>query len=219
MNATTTRRALLAGAPVAALAAIAAAPAPALASPAEVSPNVAAAIRAHGAALARVNAFRNIHTPIEEAWFAASKAIPHVTTKNSYLNTEGEERRATTEPTSLGMARSILRDFDAGTLYQSQHDTDFIATMREVVEAGAERDAEAGRIKAALGYEAADARLEELGNEEIEALGDLLQVPAQSFLDLIAKVELIHAEEAWGFRDAAEQIVADLRRLAAMREA
>jgi len=206
-----TRRAII-GAIVLAAPATAVAAIPA-SSDAGVSPALAAAIRAYGQSKARLEAFRKVHNPIEEAWFAASKALPHITTQSSYINMEGEVRQATTEPTSLGLARSVLRDFEAGTYYQDPETADFVVTMREAVAAGDAREAELARIRASLGYDAAEARMDELLTADCEALDAALQYPSASFADLLAKAALIQSEEAWDFRDTAEHLIGDIRRL------
>jgi hypothetical protein len=216
MNATTTRRALLAGAPAIALAGLLTAPASALATATRVSPDLDAAIRAHAAARAAAITFRSeVFGPIEDAHFALRDTVPHVTTLNGFTNVSGEVRHLTTSDTAtVHMSRSVLRDFDAGTHFQSQRDTSYISTLRELVEAADARNAAIAGANHKLEYDAADARLQELEGYDLEVIGQVVRVPAASIADLLAKVEFMQAEDGWEIRESVDHIVADVRRLA-----
>ena len=212
----TTRRQILAAAPLSA----AVFAFPAVAAATEIPAN-RTAWNAAMAKLDRVIAEDAAFTP---GWWArwneckaACERIPHVTVSTSAANCN----YSTADVWSVRMARHEVQMMDAGKMWIDPKYPDVVerfAQQRQLAEAADERDGAIRAIRDGFGMDADDEEAERLGEALAEAEGALMELPAPDRVALRWKLDKLFEPEAgdstpcWSM-DYVRQTIADYQRL------
>lgn len=216
MTTTTSRRALIKSAPLAAAAL--AIPMSARAATADRTAwNVAMA--AYNAAKAEDDAYNPVFRELHNRWTETTEAVPHVTLRPDPY-TGRFEPVSTADRFFVADARRIVKELAEG---KRRHDplpdlTEHTALLHEVVAAADKRDTEIDAISGQLGYDAASERYEALGEALYGTEDALMETPAPDLAALrwkLAKVidsDGTNAISAWSAEYVA-QTIADIARL------
>jgi len=213
---TASRRRLLGALLVMPAAAIATSPALAYvpAAPGRASPDLVQAILNQRRASAFAHHYADtVHTPAFDAWQADAAQVPHVTTANSFASALGERvALSTSNDGTVATSRRVLANFDAGRLPSAP--ADYVATLRELIEAADERDVERERLRLRHRVDATGDRCDRLTDMSLEAIDAVLAIPARNVADLAAKIAFIGEVEWWDVSAAHDAISSDARCLA-----
>lgn len=152
-----------------------------------------------------------VHTPAHVAYEKARWAVPHRETTRTFVNAAGEVRTlSTADPAVVATARSILKWVDIDT---GDHDRDWVAVQREVVELNDQRMAELGRLRDEHAVDRTVAESNALSEACNGPYNAVIETPALSFADLLAKLQFMADEEE--FNEWAHGLItADVRRIA-----
>ncbi|QTH21709.1 hypothetical protein HRJ34_25985 [Rhizorhabdus wittichii] len=175
-----------------------------------ISPDVSSRLAAYREAQREMQRYSaEIATPTSDAFKRAAGAIPHHRTANSFENFDGGRTALSTkDPASVSMARKIVAD----NLSWAERDHDYIATLKDLIEAADCRDSERERLRAECALDSVLQREEELGDQCYDALIAFMKTPAQSIHDVLAKMEITEEEGRW--KAAKDDLMADVMRLA-----
>ena len=122
-----------------------------VASPVAATPAIAAIkatklptlISAWKRAMAACASYEGIHlSPARSAYHAACEAVPHATTKASYISMAGERRIRTDDEIAIGSARGTLRTVDG-----KESCEDWSAVLREAIANDDARMAEMAHLR------------------------------------------------------------------------
>lgn len=206
------RRALLgfAGIGAIALAAPIAAAAPPVAS---ISPAMRAAVDAYVAAAARSDAFdTTVYEPKWKAYRRQAEAVPHTVVDINRM--AGVIATWTTaDPGHVDHCRRLVAIHRQQLIDDGRSPDLARGTAHDLVAAADAREAVLSRLRAETGVDVASDRSDELGEEAYQAACAVINLPASSAADMMAKIEHI---EARGFETDGwvwEAFVDDVRRL------
>lgn len=169
-----------------------------------ISPALDKAFRALATVRENANRFSDeMLGPAIEKFTQATDAIPHTETKSTFVNVYGEARgKSTRDKEAVATARSYLNwpDID-------EKDPDWVAVQREIVSLADRRDAEIARIRQQLRigeFVAEEDRFSAAINVAYDAV---LETPARSFADLLAKLKFMDDEDE--FNEWAHGLITD----------
>lgn len=185
---------------------------PVFASPAEGG--LAAAVTAYRTASAACDAFNDSkHMPGLKAWKKAEMAIPHITTRSTFINIAGERvALSTADAADVASARSLMKR----KAFPAADFPEYFETSAELVIAADQREAECARLREAHKIDRLREREEELAAHSHRMMWAAVDLPVANLEELAAKLEFLNEVEIWECPSSIEAINADVRRLIQM---
>jgi hypothetical protein len=207
MGIQTSRRGMLGAMALAPL--VATVPAAAMPAPSHIDGIIAA----YRVAEAACEPASEAHGEALRTWTAACEAIPHYTTKRGYQSQGlGFRHLSTSDRTAAPAARAVIE-----VTKKSAEADDYHAVCHELVAAADARKAEADRLRALHGVDAArdeEERLAEIGGN---ALWAVIECPVSSPADLLTKLAFMTETGHFGDTDATVAVGDDIRRVLKVR--
>lgn len=187
MKNSTSRRALIKAAPLAA-AALAIPMSARAASADRTAWNLAMA--AYNAAKAEDDAYNPVFRELHDRWTETTEAVPHVTLRPDPY-TGRFEPVSTADRFFVADARRIVKELAEG---KRRHDplpdlTEHTALLHEVAAAADKRDTEIEAISASMGYDQAETKWDALSSKVVDAEGVLMATPAPDVAALRWKLD------------------------------
>lgn len=150
---------------------------------------------------------KTVYDTASEAHDAARAAVPHHTTKTSFVNMLGKPVHLSTQ--SPGAARIIKTMQRDGEIYGSD---DFGQCCAELANALDARQAELDRLDAAWIATGLNGRSDALTDQTFAAFGEVCAYPVRTLADLLLKLETIRAVDDDPID--VDDLLADLKRIA-----
>lgn len=201
------RRRLLKGSAAAAVVATIALPATEAAA-LEISPDLAAVIaRYQQAAVVSDTWHGEVFDPADDAYREALKAIPHHTTRSTWVTKDGHHRPLST---TAKVDVEIVEDYRRQGWTFS--DTDFGRCLAELADAIDNREVRRQRLSIKHRMKELVEESNRLTGARWDALAEVQQFPVRTAFDLLTKLELA-STEADDDELSAELVIGDLKRI------